>query len=257
MDNLSTAAQEAIEAARAFAHKFRHRRTGTAHLLVGLALNTDVARQVFTPQGIAVSDLRLQVSELVPSDDDRGTLGAPLTADAQTVIADASKLAISMDHEFVWPEHILLAITASMNDGHRVLVRCGADPEEVARLAKESLETAPKEPMDLTITDTSAGRQNLTEQATRTARVLVPRDHQAGREVVLQATVVNAPLEKNCKAVAAVLNDQFTWTELLSLPVSEWRDRVPMPDPHAPFAADALTGLADDLLARASRVLGA
>jgi ATP-dependent Clp protease ATP-binding subunit ClpA len=256
--SLSTSALETLDLAKAGARRLQNDRVSTGHLLIALSYNEDILRHIFRPLRVTRENIRGQVREVLSTGHSPDPAVRPLTADFETVLDLADKSAFRLDDEFVWPAHLLIALTEFQCSGQRALIRCGADLEAVDRLARGVLQnTPPKEPMDLTVTDTSAGRQNLTEQATRTARVLVPRDHQPGREVVLQATVVNAPLEENCKAVAAVLNDQFAWTELLSLPVSEWRDQVPLPDPHAPFVADALTGLADDLLARASRILAA
>lgn len=258
-DKFSAEALEIIGLAHEIAGEFKQPRVGTSELLAALVHNETIA-QVLSPIGVEASMIRRQVLEVSgfgTSADD--PFIRPFTADAEAVLEEALKTAVSFAHDHVGPVHLLLAIMAIQNDGCRILVRCGADLEEVARLAKDSLKHCllRKEPMNPTITDTSVGSQHLTHKITRTARVLVPRDHQPGREVVLQSVVVNAPLEKDAKAVVSVLNDQFSWTELLALSVSEWRPRVPLPDRHGEVDVDKLTTLADDLLARASRMLGA
>lgn len=259
---LSGSSAKAIDAAKALARRLDHGKTGSGHVLVGLSLNPDVSSQILSPQGVTTGNLRRQVMETVSANEDARDFPFhefPLTGELYSVLVEASKVAVARGNECVWPEHLLLAITTTRCEGYRVLVRCGGDPEQVAKLAIESLNNLPltKEAMNLDITDTSVGVQHLAHQITRTARVLVPRDHQPGREVVLQAIVINAPLEKDSKAAVSVLNDQFAWTELLALPVSEWRPQVPLPDRNDGVDVDKLTDLADSLLARAVRILAA
>jgi ATP-dependent Clp protease ATP-binding subunit ClpA len=258
--SLSTSAQETLEAAQAVARRFHQDQVGSEHILIALSLNHDIARDVFKALDITTEAIRGQVAEVSGHGTVSGSSERPLTSEVEILLDEAWKISAIRDDESVWPVHLLLAITEFQNTGLRILVRCGADLDELARLAAETLKTSPspsKEPMDLDIVDTSVGTQNLTHQITRTARILVPRNHQHGRESVLQAVVVNTPLEKDCRATVSVLNDQLSWTELLSLPASEWRPQVPLPDPHGYVDHHKLARVADDLLSRTVRILGA
>ncbi|QOT19562.1 hypothetical protein [Paenarthrobacter sp. YJN-5] len=110
--------------------------------------------------------------------------------------------------------------------------------------------------MDLNIVDTSYGRDSLTAKLTQTAHAQIPHPGVPARHTILQVRIINTSLDKNAHANVSVLNHAaMTWTELLSLPASEWRAAVPNPtgstDPQA-----AMEELAASLFARAERILG-
>lgn len=253
-------ARRTIVIAQEESRAFNHAHIGTEHLAVALSQGDTLAGKALSKQGVKTEALRGQVIEIIGLGKDPSPGHLPFTPDARTVIEDAAETSVRMGHDHVGAGHLLLAITMFQSDGFRALVRSGANPDRLSENIREAMTASTstrKEAMELEIVDTSLGKQHLAHKITRTARCLLPRDRQPARDTVLQAVVVSAPLDKDSSARALVLDDGFAWTEILSLPASEWRAQVPLPDPHGEVAGDRLAALADDLLARAVRILGA
>jgi ATP-dependent Clp protease ATP-binding subunit ClpA len=260
-ERFSAEARAVIVLAKEEAERFKHERIGTEHLVAALSIGNTNAARILAELGVTTGNIRGQIVELVGHGDKPSPGHLPFTDNTRAVLNEAAKRSLSMGHDHVGTEHLLLAIAAFFpSNGFRALTRSGANPDEVARrieLAMNPAHSPSKDPMELDFIDTSVGKQHLDHKITRTARTVIPQNRQPGRETLLQAVIINAPLEKNCKATVSVLNDQFAWTELLSLPSSEWRDRVPLPDPHGEVDVYKLADVADDLISRAAKMLGA
>ncbi|ACL42203.1 hypothetical protein Achl_4252 (plasmid) [Pseudarthrobacter chlorophenolicus A6] len=111
--------------------------------------------------------------------------------------------------------------------------------------------------MDLNIVDTSYGRDPLSARLTQTAHAQIPHPGMPARHTILQVRILNTALDKNSHASVSVLNHAaMTWTELLSLPPSEWRSAVPNPTGSSAEPQAAMEELAASLFARAERILG-
>lgn len=260
-ERFSQEARDVLVLAKDEAERFKHAQLGTEHLLVALSHHDTNASRVFAGLGVTTVNIRRQIVEVVGHGDKPSPGRLPFTANARKVIDEAAKSSLSFGHDHVGTEHLLLAIVEFFpSNGFRALTRAGADPDEVARRIKLAMNPGPspsKEPMELDFIDTSVGKQHFDHKITRTARTVIPQNRQPGRETLLQAVIINAPLDKNCSATVSVLNDQFAWTEILSLPVSEWRHRVPLPDLQGDVEGHKLADVADDLIARAAKILGA
>ena len=120
-----TSVQLASEAARAVPHHF----VGTEHLLLGL-LEDDgsVAVQVLAASDVDPQDLRAELVATMPKPTKRIDGHIPFTPRAKQVLELTAKEALSLGHNYIGTEHILLGILAVEDGiGSQVLRRMGVE----------------------------------------------------------------------------------------------------------------------------------
>ena len=122
----------------------KHDYVWTEHILLGVLREEEgVAAQALAGLDVAVERVRDQVVALVGSGEEALTGQLPFTPRTKTVLELALREALSLRHNYIGTEHILLGL-ASENGGlaARILLDLGADPDkirhEVVRLIPEA-----------------------------------------------------------------------------------------------------------------------
>jgi ATP-dependent Clp protease ATP-binding subunit ClpA len=115
------------------ARHFKHNYIGTEHLLLGLLREEEgVAARVLQTLDITVEEVRAQVARIVGEGDEVTTGQIPFTPRAKKVLELALRESVSLGHNHIGTEHVLLGIVRE-NDGvaARILLDFGADAEKV------------------------------------------------------------------------------------------------------------------------------
>jgi ATP-dependent Clp protease ATP-binding subunit ClpC len=124
-------ARQAVVLAQEEARLLHHNYIGTEHLLLGLLREADgPAARVLESLDISLDRIRGQVARLVGSADEVTSGQIPFTPRAKKVLELALREAISLGHNYIGTEHILLGL-ARENEGvaARVLLESGVDAE--------------------------------------------------------------------------------------------------------------------------------
>ena len=115
------------------ARVFGHDHIGTEHLLLGLIREEEgIAARVLESLGVSVEDVRSRLAELLPSGDAGATGQIPFTPRAKKALELSLREALSMGHNHIGTEHLLLGLTRE-TDGlaMRILADLGHDADEV------------------------------------------------------------------------------------------------------------------------------
>jgi ATP-dependent Clp protease ATP-binding subunit ClpC len=110
-----------------------HSYIGTEHLLLGiLREDAGVAAEALAALGVSLDAAREQVAEVVGRGQTAPSGHIPFTPRAKKVLELSLREALSLEHQFIAPEHILLGL---ITEGHGVAVEVlrslGAPPEQV------------------------------------------------------------------------------------------------------------------------------
>jgi hypothetical protein len=119
----------AQEEARALTHNY----IGTEHILLGLLREEEgLAARVLESLGITVERVRAQVVRIVGSGEEVTSGQIPFTPRAKKVLELALREALSLGHNYIGTEHILLGLVRE-NEGvaARILLDFDADSEKV------------------------------------------------------------------------------------------------------------------------------
>ncbi len=124
-------ARQVVVLAQVEARLLHHNYIGTEHLLLGLLREADgLAARVLESLDISLDRVRDQVARLVGSADEVTSGQIPFTPRAKKVLELALREALSLGHNYIGSEHILLGL-ARENEGvaARVLLDSGVDAE--------------------------------------------------------------------------------------------------------------------------------
>ena len=144
-------ARQVVVLAQDEARALKHNYIGTEHILLGLLREEEgLAARVLESLDITVEEVRAQVARIVGQGDEVTTGQIPFTPRAKKVLELALREALSLGHNYIGTEHILLGL-ARENEGvaARILRESGADPERlrdetIRRLSQSAAsETAP------------------------------------------------------------------------------------------------------------------
>jgi ATP-dependent Clp protease ATP-binding subunit ClpC len=119
----------AQEEARALKHNY----IGTEHILLGLLREEEgLAARVLQSLDMTVEGVRAQVVRIVGAGDEATSGQIPFTPRAKKVLELALREALSLGHNYIGSEHILLGLGRE-GDGVavRILHDLGADPETI------------------------------------------------------------------------------------------------------------------------------
>jgi len=119
----------AQDEARALAHNY----IGTEHVLLGLLREEEgIAARVLESLGVTIEDVRSQVGRIVGQGDEVATGQIPFTPRAKKVLELAQREALSLGHNYIGTEHVLLGL-ARENQGvaSRILLDLGSDSERI------------------------------------------------------------------------------------------------------------------------------
>ncbi len=119
----------AQEEARALKHNY----IGTEHLLLGLLREEEgIAAQVLNALDVTLDEVRIQVAQIVGTGDEAAAGQIPFTPRAKKVLELALREALSLGHNYIGTEHILLGLIKE-NEGvaARILLEFDADSEKI------------------------------------------------------------------------------------------------------------------------------
>jgi Clp amino terminal domain, pathogenicity island component len=126
-------ARQVVVLAQEEARFFKHDYIGTEHILLGLLRVEDgLAARVLATLGITVDEVRMQVTQMVGDGDEAARGQIPFTPRAKKVLELSLREALSIGHNHIGTEHILLGL-ARENDGvaARIMLELGADAQRV------------------------------------------------------------------------------------------------------------------------------
>ena len=148
-------ARQVVVLAQEEARTLKHGHIGTEHLLLGLLRERDgIAAQVLESFDITVERVRGEVVRIVGVGEEAASGQIPFTARATMTLEMALREALRLGHNYIDPEHILLALT-TLTDGTslRILRDCRAKPDRirgvlllVARPPEPAQPAVPEEP---------------------------------------------------------------------------------------------------------------
>jgi ATP-dependent Clp protease ATP-binding subunit ClpC len=126
-------ARQVVVLAQDEARALKHNYIGTEHILLGLLREEEgLAARVLESLDITVEEVRGQVVQIVGQGDEVTTGQIPFTPRGKKVLELAQREALSLAHNYIGTEHILLGLVHE-NEGvaARVLLDLGADAETI------------------------------------------------------------------------------------------------------------------------------
>jgi ATP-dependent Clp protease ATP-binding subunit ClpC len=115
------------------ARAFKHNYIGTEHILLGLFREEEgLAARVLESLSVTVEEVRAQVARIVGQGDEMVTGQIPFTPRAKKVLELSLREALSLGHDYIGTEHILLGLVRE-NEGvaARILLDFDADAEKI------------------------------------------------------------------------------------------------------------------------------
>jgi ATP-dependent Clp protease ATP-binding subunit ClpC len=115
------------------ARALRHNYIGTEHLLLGLLREQrGLAARVLGSLAITLEEARAQLVRIVGQGDEVVTGQIPFTARAKKVLELALREALSLGHDYIGTEHLLLGLLRQAESrAVEILNNCDADAEKV------------------------------------------------------------------------------------------------------------------------------
>ncbi|GAB4587172.1 hypothetical protein Ntsu_50040 [Nocardia sp. IFM 10818] len=131
-ERFTDSARRVIVLAQEEARRLNHNYIGTEHLLLGLLHGDTVATRALTELGIDLDAVRSQVEDIIGLGDKSMDGHIPFTPRAKKVLELSLREAIALSHNYIGPEHILLAASREGEGvAAQVLVKLGADPKRL------------------------------------------------------------------------------------------------------------------------------
>ena len=130
-------ARQVIVLAQEEARMLRHNYIGTEHLLLGLLREADgVAARVLGTLEVSLEEVRGEVSRIVGEGDHESQGQIPFTPRAKKVLELALREALSLGHNYIGTEHILLGL---MRESEGVAARILNDLDVDADRARQEV----------------------------------------------------------------------------------------------------------------------
>ncbi len=126
-------ARQVVVLAQDEARALKHNYIGTEHILLGLLREEEgLAARVLESLDVTVEEVRAQVARIVGQGDEVTTGQIPFTPRAKKVLELALREALSLGHNYIGTEHILLGLVRE-NEGvaARILLDFDADAEKI------------------------------------------------------------------------------------------------------------------------------
>jgi ATP-dependent Clp protease ATP-binding subunit ClpC len=126
-------ARQVVVLAQDEARALEHNYVGTEHILLGLLREEEgLAARVLESLDITVEEVRFQIVRIVGRGDEATTGQIPFTPRATKVLELALREALSLGHDYIGTEHLLLGLVRE-NEGvaARILSDFDADAEKV------------------------------------------------------------------------------------------------------------------------------
>jgi len=126
-------ARQVVVLAQEEARSLKHNYIGTEHLLLGLLREEEgVAARVLDSLEISVEEVRAAVVRIVGSGEETPTGQIPFTPRAKKVLELALREALSLGHNYIGTEHILLGlIREDEGVAARILLDLDAEPDKI------------------------------------------------------------------------------------------------------------------------------
>ena len=126
-------ARQVIVMAQEEARALRHNYIGTEHMLLGLLREGDgVAARVLGSLDVTIDEVRAEVTRIVGEGDSESQGQIPFTPRAKKVLEMALREALSLGHNYIGTEHVLLGLVReSEGVAARILSDLDVDPERV------------------------------------------------------------------------------------------------------------------------------
>jgi ATP-dependent Clp protease ATP-binding subunit ClpC len=134
-------ARQVVVLAQEEARALKHNYIGTEHLLLGLLREEEgVAARVFEKLEISVEEVRAAVVRIVGSGEEVPQGQIPFTPRAKKVLELALREALSLGHNYIGTEHILLGLIREEEGvATRILLDLDADPEKIRNEVMQQL----------------------------------------------------------------------------------------------------------------------
>jgi ATP-dependent Clp protease ATP-binding subunit ClpC len=127
-------AKQVVVLAQDEARALKHNYIGTEHILLGLLREEEgLAARVLERLDVTVEEVRAQVARIIgPGDEPIVSGQIPFTPRAKKVLELSLREALSLKHNYIGTEHILLGLVRE-NEGvaARILLDFGADAEKI------------------------------------------------------------------------------------------------------------------------------
>jgi ATP-dependent Clp protease ATP-binding subunit ClpC len=139
-------ARQVVVLAQDEARALKHNYIGTEHILLGLLREEEgIAARVLESLDVTVEELRAQVARIVGEGDEVTSGQIPFTPRAKRVLELALREALSLGHNHIGPEHILLGVVRE-NEGvaARILLDFDANAEKVRDAVVRQLGETPR-----------------------------------------------------------------------------------------------------------------
>ncbi len=132
-------ARDVVTLAQEEARGFNHNYIGTEHLLLGLLRVDDESPQiVLTDVGVEIEYVREEIARIVGRGDMAVQGQIPFTPRAKRILELTLREALSLGHNYIGPEHILLGLVRENEGiGSRILL----DKEITAEIIREHVAT--------------------------------------------------------------------------------------------------------------------
>jgi ATP-dependent Clp protease ATP-binding subunit ClpC len=126
-------ARHSIVLAQDEAHTLKHNYIGTEHILLGLLREQEgVAARVLRSLEITLEEVRAQVARIIGQGEEVTAGQIPFTPRAKKVLELALREALSLGHNYIGTEHILLGLVRENEGvGARILLDFDADDERI------------------------------------------------------------------------------------------------------------------------------
>jgi ATP-dependent Clp protease ATP-binding subunit ClpC len=134
-ERFTEGARKVVVLAQEEARALKHNYIGTEHILLGLLREEEgLAARVLASLEITVDEVRAQVARIIGQGDEVTTGQIPFTPRTKKVLELALREALSLGHNYIGTEHLLLAV-AREGEGvaARILFDFDATPRTLAR----------------------------------------------------------------------------------------------------------------------------
>ncbi|HWF52727.1 MAG TPA: Clp protease N-terminal domain-containing protein [Solirubrobacteraceae bacterium] len=143
-ERFTEGAREVVVLAQDTARQLNHQSIGTEHILLGLLREGEgIAAEVLAARDVTLERVRAQVVEIVGAGEESTGTQIPFTPRAKKVLELSLRESLSLGHNYIGPEHILLGI-ARENTGvaSRILLDFGVDAEKIRHEVSRLLATS-------------------------------------------------------------------------------------------------------------------
>jgi ATP-dependent Clp protease ATP-binding subunit ClpA len=142
-ERFSNGARQVVVVAQEEARALRHNHIGTEHLLLGLLIVDGIALTVLQTMGFTAPGVRAEVARVVPAEDDVAIGQIAFTPRAKKVLELALREALSLGHNYIGTEHILLGLVRERDGVAAQVLSAHADLESVRAAIIETLSRKP------------------------------------------------------------------------------------------------------------------